>query len=93
MTGRLRASVDGRDAGSAHHELAHQGQWLRLRAVTLAAGRSTVRLAYDGSAPALGPIALTPPQTDAAPPVTRLAPAAAGRLCDGRRYDWIEALG
>ncbi len=92
-TGRLRASIGGRDAGSARHELAHQGQWLRLRTLALPAGTSAVRLTHDGSAAALGPIALTPAQTDGRQPVTRLAPADAGRLCDGRRFDWIEALG
>ena len=92
--GRLRASVGGLDAGSVRHELSHPGQWLRLRSVRIAAGATVVRLTYDGDDHAsLGPIALTPLAADGEQPVIRLAPRDAGRLCDGRRYDWIEVLG
>jgi hypothetical protein len=94
VQGHLRASIGGRDAGSVRHELSHSGQWLRLRALSLPAGAATVRLTYDGELPTdLGPLALTPAEADDAQPVVRVAPADAGRLCDGRRLDWVEALG
>jgi len=72
----------------------HRGQWLHLDAVPLAAGPTTVRLTYSGDDPAaLGPLALTPPEADGEQPVIRIAPSAARLLCDGRRYDWVGALG
>jgi hypothetical protein len=100
--GRLTVKVDGRPAGSHRHELAHGGQWLRFDTLELQRGTHRVTFEYErgwagrgreGAQPALGPLALSPVQEEDDPPVTTVAPADYRRLCDGRRYDWIEALG
>jgi hypothetical protein len=93
-------SIDGRRRGSARQRLEHPGQYVPLAEVSLARGRHTVALAYDGpsilhpgSAAQLaypaGPLVLS--TTTAELPVHTLEPAAARSLC-GRRLDWLEAI-
>jgi hypothetical protein len=96
----FRLSVDGHRRGSARHRLEHPGQYVPLAEVSLARGRHTLELAYDGPSilhpgsaahlayPA-GPLVLS--TTTAELPVRTLNPAAARSLC-GRRLDWLEAV-
>jgi hypothetical protein len=99
--GRLEVRIDGVSAGSYRHRIVATGGWLRFGARRLAAGPHTVTLRSErgafwragrgtsASQPPLGGVALSPesPQTVERMPVER-----ARRLCDGRSYDWIEAL-
>ncbi len=97
VLGRLEVSVDRRSVGVAVHELAHAGQWLRFRTVELDEGPHEVSLDYSdllrsGASfprPPLGPIALTPGRPDE---VVWVSTPNFRDLCDGRSYDWIEAV-
>lgn len=97
VLGRLEVSVDRRLVGAAVHELAHAGQWLRFRTVELDEGPHEVSLDYSdllrsGASfpqPPLGPIALTPTRPDE---VVSVPTSSFKDLCDGRSYDWIEAV-
>ena len=100
--GRLELAVDGRAVGSKRHELSHPGQWLAFGALDLQRGPHSVTFEYKGgragrgrtgAQPALGPLALSPVAEEGDLPVTSVPPNGYRRLCDGRRYDWIEALG
>jgi hypothetical protein len=103
--GTLTVSVDGHSVGSKRHELSYDGQWMRLGTATLAAGSHVVALHYDqgslfdagrgsGVMPApLGPLALTALAEDNPQPVVKVPVSQLRRLCDGRAYDWLEALG
>lgn len=98
--GRLSVTVDGKRAGELRHQLDASIGWLRFGEVELGAGGHVVRLAHARSVVQagrggdevqlpLGPVALTP--RDPAP-LERVPVANARRLCDGRAYDWIEAV-
>ena len=97
VLGRLDVRIDGRPAGAATHELAHAGQWLRFDAMELEEGPHEVELRYSNRlrsgtgfpAPILGPIALTPEEPHE---LVAVAVASHRDLCDGRTYDWIEAV-
>lgn len=97
VLGRLEVRVDGRVAGTAVHQLAHAGQWLRFGVLQLEEGPHRVELRYSRllrsgvgfPAPLLGPIALAP---DPVGEVVELPPTRFRELCDGSRYDWIEAV-
>jgi hypothetical protein len=96
VVGTLRVAVDGTEVGSARHRLAHGAAWLRFGAVTLAAGQHELVLRYDtpwigGAEPAtpLGPVALT---SETSATATTVPVADAQKLCDGRRYDWLEVI-
>jgi hypothetical protein len=101
VRGALDVAVDGRPLGSLRHELAHDGQWLRYGRADLDAGEHRVVLRFrrglrggvgpPGSQSPLGPLALTPADTDAPAPLVRVPSRDWRRLCDGTRYDWIES--
>ncbi len=100
--GRLELAVDGRSVGSKRHELSHPGQWLGFDALDLPPGTHRVTFEYTGgragrgrtgAQPLLGPLALSPVAEEGDLPVTSVTPNRYRSLCDGRRYDWIEALG
>ena len=98
----LEVSVDGRSVGSLRHEIAHNGHWLRFGTLDLTAGEHVVTLSVRRGLPAgvgadaaqsgLAPLALTPAEADGPGPVVRVAVRDWRRLCDGRTYDWVEAL-
>ncbi|MCU1450903.1 MAG: hypothetical protein JWP02_3073 [Acidimicrobiales bacterium] len=96
VLGTLDIRVDGRSVGKAKHELAHAGQWLRFGEVVLAQGTHRVELRYTRGVrsgvgfppPLVGPVTVSP----VAGPVLTSVPASDFRqLCDGSRYDWIDA--
>lgn len=96
--GRLEVRAQGRSLGVRRHDLAHDGQWLRFGTAApgdlmldYARGRRAGRGKPDEQAP-LGPVALTPAADDAPGPVVQVRPRDYRRFCDGRTYDWIEAL-
>jgi hypothetical protein len=100
--GRLELRVGVRSLGVRRHEIAHDGQWQRFGAVRLARGRAVIGLRYergrragrgapDDQAP-LGPVALTTASDERPGRVIEAAPRAYKKFCDGRAYDWIEAL-
>jgi len=97
---RLSLTVDGAETGSVSAQRNEDGQYLGLGRVELRAGPHVARLTYadasmapgsGGPAYPIGPLALSPVNA-VDPPLLRVAPAAAGRLC-GQRLDWLEALG
>lgn len=98
VLGRLEVRVSGRLAGVTVHELAHAGQWLRFDALELPAGPADVELRYTDDfrtgrsvpLPLVGPVALT--EEEPPPPLVRVPADRFTELCDGRRYDWIEAV-
>jgi hypothetical protein len=97
--GRFSASVDGRPAGSARHQLEWSGQLVRLGGTRLAGGAHRLTLRYDaggwrpgthGIAPfPAGPVVVAPRE---ALRTIAVDPTAAQTLC-GRRLDWVEAVG
>jgi hypothetical protein len=99
FVGRISATVDAHEIGSARHELEWPGNFVDLGATRLAAGRHTVVVRYalggwrpgtHGLAPfPFGPIVVAP---TAEPRVISVAPAEAASLC-GRTLDWVEAVG
>lgn len=97
VLGRLDVRVDGRDVGHVRHELALGGQWMRFAALDLESGshrievrhRARLRAGTGRLVPILGPFALSPETTD---PVEVRAVGRWRELCDGRTYDWVEAL-
>lgn len=99
VLGRLSVSFDGREVGSVRHQLDASVGWLRFGARRAGAGRHVVTLDYArgwgagrGSATSqlpLGPLALS---LENQPPLVRVPAAQAGRLCDGRTYDWLESF-
>lgn len=98
VLGRLDVRVDGRAVGHLRHVLAHGSHWMRFASLPLSAGPHRVELRYRARlragtgrlVPVLGPVALSPEE----PLEVLRLPAARWRdLCDGRAYDWVEALG
>jgi hypothetical protein len=100
--GRLEVRAAGRSLGVHQHDLAYDGQWQRFGTTTLGPDPTAIVLRYSrghragrgaaaDQAP-LGPVALTPVADDLPPPVVAVRPRAYRRFCDGRTYDWIEAL-
>ncbi len=96
--GRMSASVDGEDVGSADDQLNNTGQYTELGARRLTPGRHRVTLSYSsggwdpgaGGPPfPVGPLVVAPARTAAA--VSHVRPAKARSLC-GRNLDWVEAL-
>jgi hypothetical protein len=96
VRGKLAASVDGVEVGSATSQLQPAGQWLDLGAVALLAGSHDVALAVSlpasdpgtgGGGFPLGPLALEPLRGENA----LIETAEPGNLC-GRELDWVEAL-
>jgi hypothetical protein len=96
--GRFSASIDGREVGSARHQLEWSGQLVRLGGAPLAGGAHRVTLRYEaggwrpgsrGIAPfPAGPLVVAPRQKLR---MIAVRPAAAQTLC-GRRLDWVEAV-
>ena len=96
--GKFSASIDGREVGSARHQLEWSGQLVRLGGTPLAGGPHTVTLRYDaggwppgshGIAPfPAGPLVVAPREKLS---TIAVDPAAAQTLC-GRRLDWVEAV-
>jgi hypothetical protein len=99
--GELTVAVDGQEVGGVRHQLDASVGYMRFGVVDLEAGAHVITLAYErgafwragrGTADAqlpLGPVSLS--QT-AQPAIERVPVADADRLCDGRTYDWLEAL-
>jgi hypothetical protein len=100
--GRLEIRAGGRSLGVHRHELAHQGQWQRFGVASLPRGAAVIQLLYVRGARAgrgapenqasLGPVALTSARDERPGRVIEAPPRAYREFCDGRRYDWIEAL-
>ena len=92
-------AVDGRVVGSAEHDEQEGGQYVEFGDITLRAGSHVVALhrsrgllapGSGGAADVVGPLVLRLDVPN--PPLLRVAPADATRLC-GRTLDWVEALG
>ncbi|PZR69352.1 MAG: hypothetical protein DLM63_02445 [Solirubrobacterales bacterium] len=100
FTRAVAVAVDGLQVGTVAMELANRGQYLRLGAVTLAAGAHAVTVQVSGAGPGpgtgagvpemLGPVILTT-SSDTNAPLLSVAAAQAGSLC-GRSLDWIEVV-
>ncbi len=99
-SGAWRCPSTGSPSGSVRHQLDASVGWLRFDARRLAAGAHRVTLDYgrgawrpgrgaaDGQLP-LGPVALS---LETQPALVRVPAAQVDRLCDGRDYDWVEAV-
>ena len=97
--GRVAVDVDGREVGSARHELQWPGQFVALGGAPLGGGSHRVALRYgaggwrpgsSGVAPfPLGPVVLAPAEAGR---LLSVAPGDARSLC-GRRLDWVEGVG
>lgn len=93
---RAETRVDGEEAGEVRHVLNNAGQYVRLGAARLAAGRHRVEVEIGptdlapgsgGGSGALGPLVLSPSESD--PELHVVPPGRAAELC-GREWDWIE---
>jgi hypothetical protein len=98
--GELEVSVDDEPLGSVRHQLDASAGWMRFGELALDAGAHEIELRASrswwrpgrGAAEAqlvLGPLALTRRTEDT---VERVPSTDVDRLCDGRTYDWVEAL-
>ncbi len=96
--GRAVVSIDGRDIGSARHELSYAGQLVPFGATDLTAGPHAVSVRLSGGAlhPGtdgidrfpIGPLALV--AADKGQPLIEVPANRADRLC-GHKLDWVEA--
>lgn len=97
VLGELEVLVDGRSAGARAHEFGHGAHWLRYDALPLEAGAHEVELRYSlglragrsGPPWSIGPVALS---IEESPRLLTIPVSRWRELCDGRRFDWIEAL-
>lgn len=99
VRGSVDLYVDGRELGSARHQLENQGGFIPLGSSRLAAGAHRAKLRFGGAdlhpgsggfpRPAAGPLLFVPAR--ALPPLSSVPLARAGGLC-GRAWDWIEAV-
>lgn len=98
--GALEVAVDGRSVGSVRHQLDASIGWMRFAVLELEAGDHEVTLrtsrswwqagrGSDAEQRPLGPVALT---EEVEPAIERVPSSQVERLCDGRTYDWVEAL-
>ncbi len=94
---RVEVRVDGEPAGTVRHLLNNEGQYVRLGAARMSAGRHLVEIEIAdadlhpgsaGSAGAIGPLVLS--AGDAAASRLIEVPAADARSLCGRAWDWIE---
>lgn len=97
--GPLTVSIDGRPVGTALLEIQESGQYIRMGALRLAAGRHTVTLSYGrelwrpgtgGPPEAIGPLVL---RRVAPRPALLALPASRARGLCGRVLDWVEGIG
>jgi hypothetical protein len=94
----IEVSIDGRRLGAVRDELSFAGQWIRVGARALAAGRHMLSLRYpggslrpgDGQQPeTVGPLALVPRVPR--PALLTVPPTRAESLC-ARPLDWLEVV-
>ena len=100
--GRLELRAGDRSLGVHRNELVNAGQWQRFGSAHFGADPAAVVLRYARGRRAgrgrpadqapLGPVALTRAADEPAAAVVAVAPRDYRRFCDGRTYDWIEAL-
>jgi hypothetical protein len=99
--GRLTVAIDGRELSSLRHEIAREVAWLPFGARRLAAGEHTLTLRYSrgpfwragrGTAAAQKPLGLVALAPEGLPEQVRVPVGKADTLCDGRSFDWVEAL-
>jgi hypothetical protein len=94
----LRATVDGRPAGSVAHDSGGEGNALKFAAVRLTAGPHVLRIVRgggglapgDASPTSIGRIALEPLADEAHP--VRQVPLGDWRSLCGQQLDWIEIV-
>jgi hypothetical protein len=90
--------VDGARVGAVRDELSFTGQWVRIGARSLPAGRHQIELRYPGGGlrpgsgrqpQTVGPVALVP--RTPRPQLLSVAPADARTLCS-KPLDWLEVV-
>ncbi|MGN6663745.1 MAG: hypothetical protein ACTHK6_06015 [Solirubrobacterales bacterium] len=101
VRGSIELFVDGREVGSARHQLQEEGSFIELGDLHLGAGRHEAELRFGGAdlhpgsggfpRPRVGPLLFSPSGEESGQLVS-VPISEAGRLC-GKRWDWIEAIG